>query len=104
MEYDPDYPPEPVTLIEIYWFYMNRAAELGMGIARSFGWKEKVMLQRCEAPGCMKEALGRSKFLDPRRGHGDELAYTVKHWCCEECQLAICDELERTAQYARLCN
>lgn len=62
------------------------------------------MFIHCDNPKCMQLAKGRSKFLDPRRGDGDgdRLAYTVKHYCSVECQLAICDELERVAQYARL--
>ena len=60
------------------------------------------MLIHCEAPGCMREAKGASKFLDPRRGHGEERAYTRKYFCCDTCQLEIVDELERQANYARL--
>ena len=60
------------------------------------------MILRCESPSCMREAKRRAKFLDPRRGHGDELAYVIKHFCCDEHELAICDELERQAQYVRL--
>ena len=60
------------------------------------------MFIHCEAPGCMREARARAKFLDPRRGSEDDLRYTSKHFCCDSCQLAICDELERVAHYARL--
>lgn len=64
--------------------------------------RDAKMLTKCENPFCMNEARGRAKFLDPRRGHDGELAYVTKCFCCENCQLAICDELERVAQYARL--
>jgi hypothetical protein len=62
------------------------------------------MIIRCDNPHCMKEAVARAKFLDPRRGDGEKLAYTVRHFCSQECELAIVDELERTAQYARIVN
>ncbi len=60
------------------------------------------MLLRCDNPNCTKEATAAAKFLDPRRGHGDEHAYTRKHFCCQGCEIAIIDELERQAHYARL--
>ena len=61
------------------------------------------MFLRCEAPHCMREAVMRRKFQDPRRG-GNELAYINKHFCCLQCEEAIVEELERQAQYARLVN
>jgi len=60
------------------------------------------MILRCNAVGCMLPATQRCKFLDPRRGGEDRLAYTVRYFCSDECQLQIVDELERVAQYARL--
>jgi len=99
MEYDEDDAPQTPTLADIYWHYANRWAEWGMGVARSFGWKERKMILRCEAPNCMNEARGRAKFLDPRRGRGGELAYVTKHFCSQTCELAVMDELERQAQY-----
>lgn len=62
------------------------------------------MVLRCEAPGCMAEAKRKCKFLDPRRGDDENLAYVVKFFCSETCQLNIVDELERVAQYARVVN
>lgn len=62
------------------------------------------MSLRCQNPSCKMEAHMSAKFLDPRRGHGDERAYARKYFCSQECELAICDELERQAQYARLCH
>lgn len=59
---------------------------------------------RCENPRCMAPAFERHKFLDPRRGKGDELAYIAKYFCSPECEEAIVDKLERQAQYARLVN
>lgn len=56
----------------------------------------------CENPRCMRSSQERKKFLDPRRGKGDELAYVAKYFCSPECEEAIVDELERQAQYARL--
>lgn len=58
----------------------------------------------CENPRCMKAAQMRRKFLDPRRGKGEELAYVARYFCSFECEEAIVDNLERTAQYARLVN
>lgn len=60
------------------------------------------MFIRCENPHCMKEATHSAKFLDPRRGHGEERSYARKYFCSQECELGIVDELERQAQYARL--
>lgn len=60
------------------------------------------MILRCQNPTCMMEAHMAAKFLDPRRGHGDERKYTHRYFCSQDCELAICDELERQAQYARL--
>ena len=60
------------------------------------------MFLRCENPACMCEARGKAKFLDPRRGHEDECACTMRYYCSQECELAIVDELERQANYARL--
>ncbi len=56
----------------------------------------------CENPRCMMAAQGRKKFIDPRRGAGEDLAYIAKFYCSPECEEAIVDELERQAQYARL--
>lgn len=52
----------------------------------------------------MLEAHRGAKFRDPRRGKGHELAYTTRYFCSQECELAIVDELERQAQYARVVN
>ena len=56
----------------------------------------------CQNPRCMRPAQERHKFLDPRRGKGDELSYVAKYFCSQECELAIVDELERQANLARL--
>jgi len=98
MDYDD--PEPPITLTDIYWHYANRWAEWGMGVARSFGWKEEAMFY-CENPSCMMRAGMRKKFLDPRRGKDSEFAYCERYYCSPECELAIVDELERQAQYAR---
>lgn len=60
------------------------------------------MIIHCDAPGCMREATRRCKFLDPRRGTEEELAYVVRFFCSDDCQLQIVDELERMSHYARL--
>ena len=60
------------------------------------------MILRCQNPHCMKEAIRGAKFLDPRRGEADDLRYVIRHFCSDDCELAIVDELERQAQYARL--
>lgn len=62
------------------------------------------MIARCEAPGCMREASGRHKFMDPRRSHDVVAEYVNRFFCSQECELAIVDELERQANYARLVN
>lgn len=62
------------------------------------------MILRCQNPVCMLEAHRGAKFRDPRRGKGHELAYTTRYFCSQECELAIVDELERQAQYARVVN
>lgn len=60
------------------------------------------MFLSCQSPECMRAAQMSAKFLDPRRGYGEHLAYTTKYFCCVEHELAIADELERQASYARL--
>lgn len=60
------------------------------------------MFLRCQNPTCMLEAHMAAKFLDPRRGHGEELAYTKRYFCSDACQLEIVEDLERKATYARL--
>lgn len=103
MEYDPDDLPT-VGWTDVYWFYLNRMAEQGMFLARLVGLKEvrKETIMRCENPSCMRPAIGRHKFQDPRRGNDDELAYVQRFFCSQECEEAIIEDLERTAQYARL--
>lgn len=56
----------------------------------------------CENPHCNRVAGMRKKFQDPRRGDGEEIAYTERYYCSDECEIAIIDELERQAQLARL--
>lgn len=56
----------------------------------------------CENPHCMMPSQARRKFLDPRRGAGDDLVYVTKFFCSPDCEEAIVDDLERKAQYARL--
>ena len=50
----------------------------------------------------MAEAHRAVKILDPRRGHGEILAYTRKYICSLQCEEALIEELEREAQYVRL--
>lgn len=64
--------------------------------------EEGNMILRCENPSCMLEAHMAAKFLDPRRGHGEDLAYTKRYFCSNSCEEAIVGELERQATYARL--
>ena len=87
--------------ISPYSSHTSKKRNLFLGLANGKG---KPMLLRCQAPNCMNEARGRAKFLDPRRGHGEELAYVSKNFCCENCQLGIMEELERQANYARVVN
>lgn len=54
----------------------------------------------CENPDCNNVAGNRKKFRDPRRDDGQ----TERYFCSPECELAIVDELERQAHYARLVN
>ncbi len=104
MDHELDDPPPPWCWIDSYWYIANRLAEQGMAYARLLGLKEvrKETVMRCENPHCMRPAEGRHKFRDPRRGQDDELAYVVRFFCSQECELAIVDNLERQAQYARL--
>ena len=100
MEYDPDDELLPPTLTDIYWHYANRFSEWGLWYIRQLGWKEEAMFY-CENPTCLMRAGMRKKFLDPRRGPGDDMKYSERYFCSPECEQAIVDELERQAQYAR---
>lgn len=62
------------------------------------------MILRCQAPNCMNLATHRRKFLDPRRSHDVVSEYVSKNYCSLECEIAICDELERQSNYARIVN
>ena len=50
----------------------------------------------------MREAVRGVKIMDPRRGHGELLAYVRKFVCSSECEFALIEELEREAVYVRL--
>ena len=102
MEYDDD-DPEPRWQELDIWFWLNRSAEWGLWYVRLLGFKERKldMPIRCDNPLCMNLATARSKFVDPRRSHDVCTEYVVKFFCSQECELAICDELERQANIAR---
>ena len=106
MEYDPDDPPPRITMLDVFWFYANRAAEHSMWAARLFGVNERryVMVLHCSGPGCMNVAQYARKLQDPRRGHGEDIAYIRRHFCSFVCEEAAIEELERQSQCARLCN
>lgn len=92
--------PQP-TLADIYWWYMNRLAQLGMALF-PLTYRKKEAVMKCENPTCGNKAEITHRFQDPRRGHGEEIAYVRRFCCSAECAGAINDELERQAQYARL--
>jgi hypothetical protein len=96
--------PDPPIQERNYWYIANWYAEELMRFMRLLGFYERrnTMFLRCENPACIKPATNHAKFLDPRRSHDVIAAYTVKYFCSQECELAIVDELERQAQYARL--
>lgn len=56
----------------------------------------------CQNRGCMLPTQECRKFLDPRRGKDEDLAYVVRFICSPKCEEEIVDELERQAQYARI--
>ena len=101
MDHDLDDPPPQWSATDYFWQVMNRAAEWAMFTARLYSWKETKMFH-CEAPGCMRVAGMRRKFLDPRRSHDVICEYTEKYYCSDECEYAIVEELERQAQYLRV--
>ena len=51
---------------------------------------------------CCKDAIRSVKLQDPRRGHGEDIAYVRRNVCSMQCEEEAIDELDTQAQIARV--